>query len=427
MSVMVGTSVRPSAGSAGVALRRVMGTGADCAARVGARVQALQRLGDDAVLTPLGCEVDVERRVIVELPQAAGVDVSLLETRRGPLTMGECVWLGTAVGRALLAMHRAGMAHGDVSPGNIVVTDDGVVVVDTVSGVLDDDHGTVGFRAPERGSGATIPGDVYSLASLLRWCAAPSAEPVIAAWAAPLLAAEPTQRPSLALALEALGAAAEPVPVRVPRVSPVDVMRSRAVARTTRIREGRAWRVRRRLLRAGVVAAALAIAGALITVVPNLIGVGLAAPVEQSSTTPSPPSIVHDSTPADEGATPPTPAEAAAALSLARIGALADGDGDALRATVRGDGALQDQIHALADQIDAGDVVYEELAASVSRVVVLSATQTRASVLVELELGAHVITTPTGSQAVDSYVERSVLELDWDQDSWAVQGVRPAP
>ncbi len=92
-----------------------------------------------------------------------------------PLTAGPvppAVALGEALGvaHALAEIHRAGTHHGDVSPGNVIVTPThGVVLVDLgqvgVRGV-----GTPGFLAPEVLAGGGGPSaDWFSLGCLLCW------------------------------------------------------------------------------------------------------------------------------------------------------------------------------------------------------------------------------------------------------------------
>ena len=67
------------------------------------------------------------------------------------------------------------MAHGDVAAANVIVNTDGQpVLIDLLGGALE--TGTESSAAPERGEGApaTAAADVYSLAALLRQCAAGS-------------------------------------------------------------------------------------------------------------------------------------------------------------------------------------------------------------------------------------------------------------
>ncbi|NNU15148.1 protein kinase [Parvularcula sp. ZS-1/3] len=83
-----------------------------------------------------------------------------------------------AVLDAIQYAHRFGVAHGDLSPANILVTDEGVLkVIDFgISETLAEEPaeespslGTAGFVAPEREAGRPggVPGDIYSLGKLL--------------------------------------------------------------------------------------------------------------------------------------------------------------------------------------------------------------------------------------------------------------------
>src|SRR5690554_5455697 len=105
---------------------RLVGTGGEVLAKVTARVRQLRRVSHPGVLTPVGLGVAEGDQVIVRFPWLEGVDLAELETRRGPLSAGECVWLGVRVAQALEQMHAHGVAHGDVSPSNVVVTGDQV-------------------------------------------------------------------------------------------------------------------------------------------------------------------------------------------------------------------------------------------------------------------------------------------------------------
>jgi serine/threonine protein kinase len=96
----------------------------------------------------------------------------------GPLSPDAAARIGAQIADALAAMHEQGMAHRDVKPGNILVTDTGIAkladfgvarwadVTVTDSGNV---GGTPGYLAPEVADGheARAPADVFSLGATL--------------------------------------------------------------------------------------------------------------------------------------------------------------------------------------------------------------------------------------------------------------------
>ena len=83
---------------------------------------------------------------------------------RGPLPAGEALRVVAEVAAALVVAHRAGVAHGHLVPGNIVITPDGVKVTDAglwplrprpAGGPV---PGGLGYAAPELAHGPADPG-----------------------------------------------------------------------------------------------------------------------------------------------------------------------------------------------------------------------------------------------------------------------------
>lgn len=98
---------------------------------------------------------------------------------QGPLEPAEAAWIGAQVAEALGAVHEAGIVHGDIKPGNVLITDDGVAKItdfgvsratwDTTSTGGGTVAGTPGYFAPEvaRGEDPSPASDVFSLGATL--------------------------------------------------------------------------------------------------------------------------------------------------------------------------------------------------------------------------------------------------------------------
>ena len=98
---------------------------------------------------------------------------------RGPLPAGEALRVVAEVSAALVVAHRAGVAHGHLVPGNIVITPDGVKVTDVglwplrprpAGGPV---PGGLGYAAPELAHGPATPAaDMYALGVVFVACLA---------------------------------------------------------------------------------------------------------------------------------------------------------------------------------------------------------------------------------------------------------------
>ncbi|WP_345412301.1 serine/threonine-protein kinase [Actinomycetospora chlora] len=105
--------------------------------------------------------------------------LAALLAESGPLEPREAAWVGAQVADALGAVHEAGIVHGDIKPGNVLITDDGTAKItdfgvsratwDTTSTGGGMVAGTPGYFAPEvaRGGDPTPASDIFSLGATL--------------------------------------------------------------------------------------------------------------------------------------------------------------------------------------------------------------------------------------------------------------------
>lgn len=99
--------------------------------------------------------------------EVRGTDLATVRQARAAWSPGEVVTVVVPLAEALAALHDAGLAHGDVAPGNVMLRPDGrPVLVDLLCGDGPDEAGTPGLAAPERPAGATPAADVYALGRL---------------------------------------------------------------------------------------------------------------------------------------------------------------------------------------------------------------------------------------------------------------------
>ncbi|WP_228312878.1 serine/threonine-protein kinase [Streptomyces fungicidicus] len=107
-----------------------------------------------------------------------GLTLAQLLASQGPMAEDGLRQLGLALAEALQAIHRCGLVHRDLKPGNIIMADDGPRVVDfgiaravegtrlTMTGIA---VGTPGFLAPEQAEGLPVSpaADIFALGAVL--------------------------------------------------------------------------------------------------------------------------------------------------------------------------------------------------------------------------------------------------------------------
>jgi serine/threonine protein kinase len=137
-------------------------------------IRALRAVDHPNVVAVLEEGIEDEQPYIV-MPRLAGTSLDRVIATRGGLSLDEVVAIVRDVARGLLALEAVGIRHRDVKPSNIMLTDDGAVLLDLGLAKQDDfstltapDHvvGTLAYTAPEvlEGAEATTESDVYGLA-----------------------------------------------------------------------------------------------------------------------------------------------------------------------------------------------------------------------------------------------------------------------
>lgn len=156
---------------------------ADEAARERLRreVATLHRVKGESVARVLDAEAEsAEAFIVTELIDGQSLEDSIRE--HGPMDAEELVDLADGLAGALESVHAAGVLHRDLKPGNVMLTDDGPVVIDFgISQLADDPRitqtglvtGTPGYVDPQvmHGSNPTIAGDWWGWAAVLVFAA----------------------------------------------------------------------------------------------------------------------------------------------------------------------------------------------------------------------------------------------------------------
>ncbi|MEU3621615.1 serine/threonine protein kinase [Amycolatopsis coloradensis] len=160
--------------------------------------------------------------LVMEYIPSRGMATFLAE--HGRLTPEQAAALGIMLGRALAAMHEAGVVHRTVEPGTVLLADDGGVKLTDIG--ITGGGATPAYRAPEvaRGEPATSASDVFSLGATLYTAVEgvppfgedgesserpPQTAGPLAGALRKMLRAEPDVRPTMADTVRSLGAITE--------------------------------------------------------------------------------------------------------------------------------------------------------------------------------------------------------------------------
>ncbi|WP_156037545.1 serine/threonine-protein kinase, partial [Glycomyces tenuis] len=153
--------------------------------------------------------------------------------RFGTMPAAQARSIAAGLAHALRSVHEAGIVHLDVKPGNVLLTDDGVRLVDfgTARELGDDGRtaapapaGTRGFMSPEQAEGARLgpAGDVYAFGATLAFACTGEPSTEDSSWpddfadeglrelAARCMAPDPSDRPTVPELIEQLAEADEP-------------------------------------------------------------------------------------------------------------------------------------------------------------------------------------------------------------------------
>ena len=189
--------------------------GPSAADRLEREVRALGRLhGVEGVVSIHECGLTEGGAAWVATELAPGGSLGQ-RLRSGPLPTDQIVRIGASLAATLAQVHSVGVAHGDLTPANVLFDADGQpVLADLGLAWLDGEAGGAGctpaYSPPERlrGSPPSAAADVWSLAATLR-----AAAPADAALPAVLDACHserPSQRPSAAQVAAELAGPLEP-------------------------------------------------------------------------------------------------------------------------------------------------------------------------------------------------------------------------
>ncbi len=434
------------------------------------------RTAAEHVLAVESCVPLDDGRTALVLPLLRGGSLARLVAARGHLSPGEVVTVLAPVAAALGRLHGAGVVHGDVSAGNVLLDLDGrPVLADLGLGRVVGEApapvwGTAGHIAPEvlLGADPSPAADVYALGALGWLClagdvpGAPGLRPALAevsragSGAAPLVALvesavspRPHERPGADELACALFGAADPEPLRLVEadddVSAV-TYRLRAAAgsaadrapdRPPRHRARRALPVlasrwRPALATAGVVAGvALGVAGWVRPHEPGPPAARPAAAVARPSLDPRPGPVVTDVPAADPRADPDAPRERAQelleVLAEARATAWRTADVRHLAGAEAAAGPMYARDAAGVAELARAGQHYDRLVYTVEHVVTVQAAARRAVLRARLGTGAYTVRGAGASSGRPARPGQEVLvDLVRTIDGWRIHDLRGA-
>ncbi|MEV4673609.1 MULTISPECIES: serine/threonine-protein kinase [Actinomadura] len=152
---------------------------ADFRRRFVEEVEAARKVGGFYTAEVVDADPDAGRPWLVTA-YIPGPSLQQAVAESGPLPDQAVQVLGSGLAEGLLAVHRAGLVHRDLKPGNVLLADDGPRVIDFgIARALDAAQkstaviGTPGFMSPEqaRGRAAGPESDVFSLGCVLAYAA----------------------------------------------------------------------------------------------------------------------------------------------------------------------------------------------------------------------------------------------------------------
>lgn len=428
------------------------------------------RAAAEHVVRVEACLTLPDARVALVMPLMRGGSLAALVGARGHLGPGEVVTVLAPLAEALGRLHAAGVVHGDVSPGNVLLDLDGrPALADLGLGrVLGEAPaavwGTPGHLAPEvlLGAAPTPAADVYALGALGWLClagevpGAPGLRPSLAevsragAGSEAVLAAleaavhpRPEERPGADELACLLFAAARPEPLRL-RVGGDDesavTYRLRAAAgrppvppaaQRGRHRAPTAPRAggRLRVVRAaGLGACALGLVAALV-VAGVLVGrddpARASVPAAAPSAAPSVEPAATDDPRLDPLAPVQRPQELLTVLADERAAAYRAADPARLDAAETTAGALHRRDAAAVRTLRAAGTRYEGLRYRVTDVTVRSAGADRAVLRATVGVGAHRVVRPGDDTDVIAVPGEPVLvEVVRTADGWRLEALR---